>query len=169
MALGNRQRRRGSLFGWVSNVLDATHDYADDWIDRVDDFEDEAREAVDDVVEDRYRYYDEGPRGPRRYYYDRPDERDEREETPAADQGRGRMSPPSEAAEVGHLKAKIDTLAKQVEALLQQETTHNSVKHTAPQPVEEEDGHLRAQTKPSFAPATRARKKSKKGAEQKRK
>lgn len=131
-------RRRGSLFGWVSDVLDATHDYADDWIDRADDFEYDAREAVDDVTEDRYRYYDEGPRGPRRYYYDRQDERNERDEKhetdepPAGERGRGRRSSPAEAENVDHLKAKIDTLAKQVEALLQRETTDNAVKHTPP-------------------------------------
>jgi len=166
-------------------VLDATHDYTDDWIDRIDDFEEEAREAVDDVVEDRYHYYDEGPRGPRRYYYDRPDGR---EEPPPADQGRRRMSPSSEAEEVRHLKEKIGSLTKQVDALLQQETKHNSAKYTAPKPAEEEDSHLREQTEPVIAPAefppqlaaqagtpeqsqktVEVRKKGKKGSDQKRK
>jgi len=167
MALGNRQRRRGSLFGWVSDVLDATHNYTDDWIDRIDDFEDEAREAVDDVVEDRYRYYDEGPRGSRRYYYDRPeerDERDQRDEPPTVEQGRGRMTPPAETEEIKNLKAKINTLAKQVEALLQQETTHRSTQPTAHQP-DEEDGEVRGPSKNTTA----NRKKSRTVSAQKRK
>ncbi|MGH7962731.1 MAG: hypothetical protein ACRERD_13040 [Candidatus Binatia bacterium] len=54
-------RRRASLGGLFSDIMDATHDYADDWIDRFDDFEYDLRDAFDDVVEDRDYVYD-GPR-----------------------------------------------------------------------------------------------------------
>lgn len=54
-------RRRASLGGLFSDIMDASHDYTDDWIDRFDDFEYDMRDAFDDVVEDRDYVYD-GPR-----------------------------------------------------------------------------------------------------------
>jgi hypothetical protein len=46
-------RRRASLGGLFSDILDASHDYTDDWIDRFDDFEYDMRDVFDDVVDDR--------------------------------------------------------------------------------------------------------------------
>lgn len=65
--------RRASLGGWLSDMLDVTHDYVDDWTDRLDDFEYDMRDAFDDVAEDRYWYENDYPeRRPNRRYYGRP-------------------------------------------------------------------------------------------------
>lgn len=55
---GRGGRRRASLGGLFSNILDSTHDYTDDWVDRLDDFEYDMRDAFDDVVEDRDYWHD---------------------------------------------------------------------------------------------------------------
>jgi hypothetical protein len=58
-------RRRASLGGLFSDIMDATHDYTDDWIERLDDFEYDMRDAFDDVVEDRDYWHDQARgRGP---------------------------------------------------------------------------------------------------------
>jgi hypothetical protein len=134
----NRRRRRGSLFGWVSDVLDATHDHADDWVDRVADVEDKMRDAFDDVAEDRYYYNQRGPTGPRYYYYGKPAEREESRSLSDAEE---RAARPVFDGEVSQLKERINALTDQVEALLQRGTQEETAPRTPSRGVENEPVH----------------------------
>ena len=51
--MARRGLRRASMGNLISDLIDVTRDYADDWTDRFDDFEYDMRDAFDDVVDER--------------------------------------------------------------------------------------------------------------------
>jgi len=103
-------RRRASLGGLFSDIMDATHDYTDDWIDRFDDFEYDMRDAFDDVIDDRDYYYDR-PRG-----YGRPYDGPRRRPMPEGARSEA-VKEVLDNAGLKELAAKVEHLAKTVEKL----------------------------------------------------
>lgn len=103
--MARRGLRRASMGNLISDLIDVTRDYADDWTDRFDDFEYDMRDAFDDVVDERD------------YYHDRPYGRGYRRvEGPARDRA-AEMSDIFEKAGLNELAEKVEALAKKVDSL----------------------------------------------------